>query len=421
MTQTTLRRSANPWRVGVVAGMASYIDAAAISGFGTAMVIYQGALGLSPEEVGLSSGVLTLGIAVGALAGGRLGDRFGRRPVFTVTMIAIVLGAVALVLADSFPLIVLGAILLGLATGADLPVSLSTISEAADDTNRGRMLSLSNLLWIAGAVASGVIGILAGGLGRPGGQLMFAHIAIVALIVMVARLSIPESDVWKRARAERRIQNLEGTSGPSMARALLRGPYLVPFVGLLVFYGFTNLAANTGGQFGSYLLVNYAGVDVSTAILAAIPTLPLVIIGTLWFMKIADSPRRFTYFKVGAVLWVVAMLIPVVFGFSLTTYIASAVLGVAGGVFSFEPIMKVWTQEQFPTLLRTTAQGAIIAVARLLASLLAVVTPTIAAISPSLLYGLLAFLATIGLATAWVVFRTRDRHSEFADSPSPIP
>jgi inositol transporter-like SP family MFS transporter len=431
MTKNSLQRTPNPWRVAVVAGWASYIDAAAIVSFGTAIVIYQSALGLTPEEVGLGAGALTLGIAVGALAGGRLGDRFGRRPVFTVTMIVIVIGALALVFADSFPLVISGAILLGLGTGADLPVSLSTISEAASDTNRGKLLGLSNLLWLAGGIVSGAISVVVGGLGRFGGQVLFAHIAVVALVVMIARLSIPESASWAAAREERRA-GVTARADRSSGRALLRKPYLTPFLGLLVFYAFTNLAANTGGQFGTYLLVNLAGVDVPTAALAAVPILPLVVIGTLWFMKIADTPRRFTYFTVGAVLWIIALLIPAVFGFTLITYVASSVLGVAGAVFSFEGIMKVWTQEQFPTLFRTTAQGAIIAVARLFAAILATVTPSIVAVSPNMLYGLLALFAAIGLGTAWAVFRTRDSHNEFdeeslrepesaADTSVPLP
>jgi len=420
MNQKTHRSVPGPWRVGVIAGMASYIDAAAIVGFSTAMVIYQDALGLTPEQVGLASGALTLGIAVGAVIGGRLGDRFGRRPVFTATMIAIVIGAVALVLADSFSLVVVGAILLGVATGADLPVSLSTISEAADDSNRGKILSFSNLLWLVGSVASAAIGVGVGGLGRLGGQVLFTHIAVVATVVMIARIGVPESETWKAAREERRTGKSTVRATRSGVRELLRQPYLAPFLGLVVFYGFTNLAANTGGQFGTYLLVNFAGADIPTATLVGLPVLPLAVIGIIWFMKIADSPKRFTYFTVGAVLWIVGLMIPVVFGYSLLTSLIAGIVIVGGSVFAFEAIMKIWTQEQFPTLLRTTAQGAIISVARLLAAILAAVTPSIAnAGGPSLLYGLLALFAAIGVITAYAVFKTRDRHSEFNTEAAP--
>ncbi|WP_246852765.1 MFS transporter [Naasia sp. SYSU D00948] len=393
--------------------MASYIDAAAIVSLGTALVIYQDALGLAPGEVGAASAALTFGIAVGALVGGKLGDRFGRRPIFTVTMVLITLAACTLVFADSFALIFAAALVLGLATGADLPVSLSTISEAADDTNRGKLVGFSNLLWMVGMIVSLVAGGVLAGMGRFGGQALFVHIGVVAMLVMVARLTIPESAEWLAARDERRAGVTTIRADRTRVVELLRGPYRAPFLGLLVFYALTNLAANTGGQFGAYLLVNVGGVDLQAATLIGLPLIPLGIVGYLWFMKIADSPKRFTYFTVGAVCWVLAQLVPAVFGITLATSLISGVIGIVGTSFAFEGIMKVWTQEQFPTLLRTTAQGAIIAVARFLAAILASVTPLLVAFSPTLFYVFLATVIAVGCATAWMVFRRRDRHSEF--------
>src|SRR6478672_12381174 len=80
-----------PWYVALVAGMASYLDAATIVSSGNALVMYQKPLGLTGDQIGVLAFSLTLGIAVGAAVGGRLGDRFGRKPVFSVTMIGIVL------------------------------------------------------------------------------------------------------------------------------------------------------------------------------------------------------------------------------------------------------------------------------------------------------------------------------------------
>ena len=74
--------------------------------------------------------------------------------------------------------------------------------------------------------------------------------------------------------------------------------------------------------------------------------------------------------------------------------------------------MKVWSQESFPTLLRTTAQGAIISVARVLAAMLAAVA-LILEIGTTPLYVMLTIFNIVGLGTAWLVFRTRDRHDEF--------
>jgi len=413
VSQLASDRRARPWWTAIVSGMASYIDAASIVSFGTAMVLYQAALGLTPSEIGLASGGLTLGIAFGAVIGGRLGDRFGRRPVFTITMILIIASAAALAFAGSFPAIMIAALLLGLGTGADLPVSLSTISEAASDENRGKLIGFSHLLWAAGVIACSFLSAGVASLGSLGAQILFMHIAVVAALVLVGRLTIPESGAWLAARDERRRGIKTVRADRTSVKDLLRGSYKAPFLALLGFYALTNLAANTSGQFGSYLLVNAGGVDLQTATLIGLPFIPLGIVGALWFMKIADSAKRFTYFKIGAICWVVSQLVYVFFGISLTTAIIAGLIGIAGMSFASEGIMKVWTQEQFPTLLRTTAQGTIIAVARLFAALLATVTPLLVAFSPSMFYLFLAIVIAIGCGIAWKVFLTRDRHDEF--------
>ncbi|WP_236967536.1 MFS transporter [Microbacterium aurantiacum] len=414
MSYATAQRAPGAWWTAIVSGMASYIDAAAIVSFGTAMVIYQGALGLNEAEIGLASGGLTLGIAVGALVGGRLGDRFGRRPIFTVTMFMIVAASVALIFAPSFPIVLISAVALGLGSGADLPVSLSTISEAASDDNRGKLLGFSNLLWSVGGIACALLAAAVASLGLLGGQILFAHIAVVATLVLLGRLTIPESDDWRAARAEQLAGIKTVRADRSSIRELLRSPYRTPFLALIAFYALTNMAANTGGQFGSYLLVNVGGVDLQTATLIGLPLIPLGIVGALWFMKIADSPKRFVYFTIGAVCTVTAALIPAVFGISVITAFISGLIGLVGASFAFEGIMKVWTQEQFPTLLRTTAQGTIIAVARFFAAGLASVTPILLTLSPTIFYVFLAVSTATGCAIAWFVFRTRDRHNEFA-------
>ena len=412
MTSAPTTRPVRPWWVAIVSGMASYIDAAAIVSFGTALVLLQDVIGLSGGEIGLASGGLTFGIAFGAIVGGRLGDRFGRRPVFIATMILISAAAAALALADSFTVIMVSAVALGAATGADLPVSLASISEAATDENRGKLISFSGLLWTAGFIASSFLTAAIASLGRLGAQILFLHIGVVAVLVLICRFTIPESDVWTQARNERR-RGVETVRADRVAfRDLLRGSYRVPFLALLGFYALTNLAANTGGQFGSYLMVNVVGMDMQTASLIALPFIPLGILGSLWFMKIADTPKRFTYFKVGAVCWVVSHLVYAVFGVSLPTAIISGLIGFVGLTFAFESIMKVWTQEQFPVLLRSTAQGTIIAVARLLAAVLATVTPLLLQLNVNLFFLFLSLVIAAGCGIAWSAFRTRDQHSE---------
>src|SRR5829696_1344154 len=117
----------SPISVAVIVGMASYVDAAAITGFGVALAILRTVLDLGPADVGRAAASLTIGIAVGAVIGGRLGDRLGRRPVFIVTMVVIAASAVVLMLPPPPFFLAVAAVFLGVAIGADIPVSFAAV------------------------------------------------------------------------------------------------------------------------------------------------------------------------------------------------------------------------------------------------------------------------------------------------------
>ena len=398
-------RTLNPWWTAIVCGMASYIDACAMVSSGIALVIYQHSIGLTPDQIGILSGALTLCIAIGALLGGRLGDNYGRRSVFIITMAMIVIGSAMLTLLTSFNGLFIGTILVGLGTGADLPVSLAAIAEVATEKNRGKLLGFSQIMWALGVLAALGCSAIVGDSGRPGGQIMYGQVGLLALITMILRLGIPESGKWKTARAERLAGEDTIRAKRSALRDLLKAPYLVPFISLLLFYSLTNLGANTFSQFFTYLWVNVIGQSVRFASTVTFINLSLGCLWSYWFMKIADTPKRFKFFQIGAAALLMMFLLPAVFGVSTIVLIVGGLFGFFGIAFAFESIMKVWTQESFPTLLRTTAQGAIISTARFLAAGLATVTPRIMDTSPRLLFFILAGFTFAGVVAAWFGFR----------------
>lgn len=398
-------RTVNPWWTAIVCGMASYIDACAMVGSGIALVIYQHSIGLTPDQIGILSGALTLCIAIGALLGGRLGDKYGRRSVFIITMAMVVIGAAMLTMMTSFNGLFIGTILVGLGTGADLPVSLAAIAEAATEKDRGKLLGFSQIMWALGVLAGLGCGAVVGDYGRPGGQIMYGQVGLLALITMILRIGIPESSKWKTARAGRLANEDTIRAKRSALRDLLKAPYLGPFISLLLFYSLTNLGANTFSQFFTYLWVNIIGKSVRFASTVTFINLSLGCVWSYWFMKIADTPRRFTYFQIGAASLLMMYLLPAVFGISTNVLIVGGIFGFFGIAFSFESIMKLWTQESFPTLLRTTAQGTIISTSRFLAALLATITPRIMDSSPRTLFFILTGLTFAGVAAAWFGFR----------------
>jgi MFS transporter, SP family, inositol transporter len=405
MTSPSQSRAVNPWWIAIVCGMASYIDACAIIGSGIALVIYQHSIGITPDQIGDLSFALIICIAIGALLGGRLGDKYGRRSVFIVTMAMIVIGSGMLTLMTSFSGLLTGTIIVGLGAGADLPVSLASIAEIATNETRGKLLGFSQVMWILGFLGALACASLVGDFGYIGGQIMFGQVGIFAFITMILRLGIPESAKWRTAHTE----HIQGARTIQARKAsimdLMKPPFLKPFIALIIFYSATNLVANTNGQFGTYLWVNVIGQGVGFASRVNVISLIISIIWAYWFMRVSGTPRRFFYFEIGAVAIILMCLVLAVFGPSILTAIISGLLGGIGLGFSFEAIMKVWTQESFPTLLRTTAQGAIITIARIMAAILALYTPRMMDSNPKALFYLLAVISFAGLLVAWFAFR----------------
>lgn len=409
MSALSARPAPNPWWVGFVCGMATFVDAAATTGIGVALVLFQsfvpGTPGLTPDQVGLLTGVLTAGVAIGSLVGGRLADRFGRRRIFLVTMSLIVLGSLTPFFGVSFGLLLPGIALIGLGVGADLPAALASISEAATDRNRGKILVFSNLLGGFGILLAVLIGINFGQLGEVGGRIMFGAFGGVGLVVLALRLTIPESADWIAARDERRngVQTVRAERG--RLRDFGRPQYRRPFVTLLVYYTLASIAISVAGSFGTFVAVNVAGIPVNEYQGWTLLAMPAAILGAVWFMAVADTRFRMSYYVIGAIAVVVANLVPVVFGFTLPALIVSVVVTTFAGAFCFETIMKVWTQESFPTMLRSTAQGTVYAVARFATAAFNVVTPALLLLNPSAVYVAVSVVAAAGFLIGWIGFR----------------
>lgn len=387
------RKKVNPWWVATIAGMASYLDAAAIVSTGTALVLYQDALGLSSHAIGHYSALLTLGIAAGAIVGGRMGDRFGRRHVFTVTMILYALAAAGMVFAGGPGILYALIPALGFAVGADLPVSLAMISEEAPPSHKGKMITFSHLLWMGGMLAAMGIGAVVGNMGRTGGQILYAHLAIVAVIVLILRATLPESQAWVQAHSGK------GSVEPQkmQLRELFTGRYLLPLIGTGLFYALANVAANTNGQFSTYICVNVAGSTVRTASLVGLIGVGVSVVATFFLMRFVDTKYRMPLFAGAGVLAIAAWSLPIIFGFQPWVLITLAIVYAIGGAIAGEPMWKVWSQELFPTLLRSTAQGITTAFTRIVAAVVALWTPVILDAGPRVLYIFIVVLQIIAV------------------------
>lgn len=391
MTNPTAAASTQPWKTAILAGMASYLDAAVLISTGTALVLYRPTLGIDDLQFGLLSSLLTFSFAAGALFGGRLGDRFGRRRVYTATLIALIVSMAIMALSPVVPLLFVGVVVAGLAIGADLPVSLALITEASPEGKRGRFVAFSAILWLVGISASNGLSAIVGGFGELGGRIMFAHVGIVALIVMLLRLTMPESREWAAARAANAAATTTDTERVDLGslRRLARPPFVFALLATGLFYAAWTISSNTLGQFSALLFTELGGVTVQVFSLFKLVNIPLGLISGFLFMRIVDTRGRYTWFAVGAIVQASAFAVPMLFGGQLWTLLYLSYAFSVGSAFAGEAMYKVWSQELYPTLLRATAQGSTIAFARVIAAIAAVFIPALATNDPSSLFVLL--------------------------------
>jgi inositol transporter-like SP family MFS transporter len=362
------------WRNTILAGLANYIDAGSIVAGSVALAQWAIAYHLSPSFIGLigafSANAISAG--VGALIGGRLCDKFGRKRIYQYDMFFYAFGMLWLVFAVTPWMIVAGFILVGLAVGADIPASWSLIAELAPARARGKHSGVAQVLWYLGPTVVLLLSLALVNLGTLGTRIVFAHLAVVALVLTLMRARMKESSLWTQARATLAASTPEISSGgqtalsPASLHRLFTAQNIRAMLFLVGMYGIWNLWAGTNGFFFPYILrtVGAQTQAASVAMQTGYFVVSMISI-QLVFMKYSDRVSQRLLFTASVVLQVAGMLL--LASFPLTTLVALSymTLVAVGGGFGAQSFFQLWSAELFPTLLRSTAQGLTFAIVRI--------------------------------------------------------
>ena len=139
-----------------------------------------------------------MGMLVGALAAGYVGDRFGRRVSYQVNLAIFGLASLAAVFAPSMQVLIWLRFVMGVGLGAEIVVGYATLAEFIPPSHRGRWVGLLSLftnfaVTVTGFVSLAVIPTL-------GWRYMFVIVGLGAMGVWVARKNMPESPRWLESR-----------------------------------------------------------------------------------------------------------------------------------------------------------------------------------------------------------------------------
>ncbi len=177
--------------VSALGGLLFGYDVGVISG---AILFIQKEFSLSPalEEIVISS--VLLGSLLGAMAGGVLADRLGRRKLLIITAIVFGLGAIGAASAPGTAWLIAARLLAGAAIGIASFVSPLYISEIAPVAIRGRLVSINQVALTVGIVLSYCIDYAFAP--SQAWRWMFALAAIPAAAFAIGLLFIPNSPRW---------------------------------------------------------------------------------------------------------------------------------------------------------------------------------------------------------------------------------
>lgn len=367
---------------------------------------------LSGSETAFLLSMQLLGIAVGGVLFGYLGDRIGRRSVLLITIGVFGAFTLARAFAPDYSTLLVFGVIAAIGLGGEFGVGQSLVSEVVPTAKRGR--------WGAALYSGAGIGLagsaLVGGYLLPvvGWRWVFALSCFPVLLAIVARFTVPESEEWEQHSTGGKNGGKAKTDWSLVWSAKFLKPLgLSIFACSISFFGFYGVAA-----FLPTYLVTVQGFSFSKAAWYVVIVGVAITIGSISSGFLADRIGRRVAWTVMACCATVGSAIlgflfqsAVVSLWSLAavflTYLGTSGAALFGVVFS----------EQFPTRVRSLGVGTALQIGRGLSffpPLIAAAVYPVYGFAP-LAFGaavLFAMLAVVG----WVFKEGRGRALEDIES-----
>ena len=187
------------WQLTVLATLGGFLFGYDTSNIGSA-------LNFVPYHLkGLALGYLvsgaSLGAAAGAILGGPLSDRFGRKILLIVDAGIYAVGAILSAVTPDAAVLLIARTLIGLAIGADSAIATAYIAEYAPKDRRGALSMLQQWMITVGILVSYIVALIIfaafpASAATVGWRLVLGLGAVPALLGLAFRTQMPESPRW---------------------------------------------------------------------------------------------------------------------------------------------------------------------------------------------------------------------------------
>lgn len=381
----------------IVVSLTNYLDAGAIVAGASGLTLWQSYLGLNEGHLGWLNAISAncFGAAIGAIIGGFLADKYGRKTIYTYNMLVYMLGIAIIMCTVNFPMLLLGFLITGISVGAGVPASWTYISENSEVGNRGRNIGISQFAWGVGPAIILILGMLLapGKEGESAGvffgwvqqlatfflntdasvaainvfssRIIFGSLFVVAFIAWLLQRRLDESKDWEAAKLAQGT-----TKQPSVFSSfgsLFTNKVNVRTILFLAgIYLTWNFVASVMGFFQPHIYETAGGLSNGQAnMLSAIQWLIIVAVTYFGFAMLVDKVNQRWLYFFGVGIGIVAWLILVFVGIKDHTalWIFTILWGIQGGI-SVQAFYALWASELFPAKYRAAAQGVMFFIVR---------------------------------------------------------
>ncbi|MBM5674942.1 MFS transporter [Listeria innocua] len=390
----------------IAVSLTNYLDSGCIVAGASGLTLWATQFGLSSFAVGLLGAVSAnaFGSAIGALIGGHLADKYGRKFIYTYNMLVYMLGVTIIMFAMNFPMLLIGFLVTGLSVGAGVPASWTYISEMADPSIRARNIGISQFAWSCGPAIIFTLGIIVSPLGLLGNRLLFLSLLIVAFVAWQLQRKLEESKDWeaeqvKMKESGNRLEHPFKTAFSSMVNV----KSVLFLVGVYLFW---NLVAGAMGFFMPFVYETVGGLSNTQANLLQAVLWILTAASTYFgFAKFGDRVSHRGLFFVGALVAVASWVVLTFVGMSWVGLWTFVILwGISAGIGA-QAFYALWSTELFPTKYRGGVQGVMFFLVRGSTGVWSIVFPVILAnlgftVAGTIMIGLLTVSLLIGVIWA---------------------
>lgn len=362
----------------------NYLDAGAIVAGGSGITLWQSYLGLSEMHLGWLNALSAnaLGAAIGAIIGGFLADRFGRKFIFTYNLLVYMLGVLIVMLSVNFPMLLAGFLITGISVGIGVPASWTYISESSEVNNRGRNICISQMSWGFGPMIILLMGMLL----APGGYLyapveslahavigadaaqtavevfssrvVFLTLLIVAFIAWTLQRQLEESAEFEATKEASKESGEDTGLLHSFSVLLSNKVARRSALFLAAIYLTWNLVASVMGFFSPHICETAGGVSNEYANWMNCIQWATVVGVTFCISYIIDRTSHKLLYVLGLVFALSTWILVVGVGVdSMATLWAFVILWGLNGGISVQIFYALWGSELFPARFRAGAQG----------------------------------------------------------------